>query len=216
MTCRAMAVAPVKIRWSKASEEKAWPTSGPPVTTATSSSEKAPANILAIRSEVAGVNSDGLIIARLPAASTPASGAKVRFTGKFQGLMIPTTPFGWKRTCALAPKRPRMAGVGWRFSGRIHLARFSLACLSGPMEAAMSVKAVASREREPKSSLTASSMARRLSISRAMARSMRSARTWALGSPSRRWAAFCLASKAFIAAASMAFSLRVPIRRMFG
>ena len=27
--------------------------------------------------------------------STPASGAKVRFTGKFQGLMIPTTPLGW-------------------------------------------------------------------------------------------------------------------------
>ena len=48
-----------------------------------------------IKAEVAGVNSDGLIIARLPAASTPANGAKVRFTGKFQGLIMPTTPLGW-------------------------------------------------------------------------------------------------------------------------
>ena len=95
ITWRAIEVAPVKIRWSKARPAKAWPTSGPPVTTAISSSEKALANILAISSEVAGVNSDGLIIARLPAASTPASGEKVRLTGKFHGLITPTTPLGW-------------------------------------------------------------------------------------------------------------------------
>ena len=85
----------MKIRWSKARPANAWPTSGPPVTTAISSSEKAPPNICAISAEVAGVYSDGLIIARLPAARTPASGVKVRFTGKFQGLITPTTPFGW-------------------------------------------------------------------------------------------------------------------------
>ena len=43
---------------------------------------------------MAGVASDGLIIARLPAASTPASGMNARFTGKFHGLMMPTTPLG--------------------------------------------------------------------------------------------------------------------------
>ena len=190
MTWRATEVAPVKIRWSKARREKASPTSGPPVTTAISSSEKAPANIVRISSEVAGVNSEGLIMARLPAARMPARGAKVRFTGKFQGLITPTTPLGWKRTSALAPNRPRMAGVGLRFSGRIHLARLSRACCSGPMEPAMSVKAVASRDREPKSVLRVSSMAWRFSRRRRMQRSMRSIRRAALASPSRRWAAF--------------------------
>ena len=36
------------------------------------------------------MNSDGLIMQRLPAAKTPASGVKVRLTGKFHGLMTPT------------------------------------------------------------------------------------------------------------------------------
>ncbi len=121
ITCLATEVAPVNTRWSNASPENAWPTSGPPVITATSSGLNTPPNIRAISSEVAGVYSDGLIMARLPAASTPASGVKVRFTGKFQGLITPTTPLGWKRTSALAPKRPRMAGVVLRFSGFIHV-----------------------------------------------------------------------------------------------
>ena len=47
-----------------------------------------------IRSEQRGVNSLGLIIARLPAAKIPASGVKVRLNGKFHGLMTPTVPFG--------------------------------------------------------------------------------------------------------------------------
>ncbi len=47
-----------------------------------------------ISSEVRGVNSDGLIITRLPAAKMPASGEKVRLTGKFHGEITPTTPFG--------------------------------------------------------------------------------------------------------------------------
>ena len=95
MTWRATEVAPVKIRWSKARRENASPTSGPPVITAISSSENDEANIVFMSSEVAGVYSDGLIIARLPAARMPARGPKVRFTGKFQGLMTPTTPLGW-------------------------------------------------------------------------------------------------------------------------
>src|ERR1700678_1386980 len=95
--------------------------------------------MVAISSDVAGVYSDGLIIARLPAASTPASGAKVRFTGKFHGLMIPTTPLGWKRTSALAPNRPSSDGVVERFSGFIQARRCALACFSGPIDPAMSV-----------------------------------------------------------------------------
>lgn len=186
ITWRATEVAPVKIRWSKASPENCSPISGPPVITAISSSEKAPANMVFISSDVTGVYSDGLIIARLPAARIPASGAKVRLTGKFHGLITPTTPLGWNRTSALAPNRPRIAGVGLRFSGRIHLVRLSRACCSEPMEPAMSVKAVASRERDPKSVFSASSMARRFSRSRRMQRSMRSIRSAALGSPSRR------------------------------
>ena len=58
------------------------------------------------------------------------------------------------------------------------------------MEPAMSVKAVASRERDPKSAFTASSMAVRFSRSRRMQRSIRSIRNSALASPSRRCAAF--------------------------
>ena len=94
MTWAAMDVAPVKTRWSKARPAKAWPTSGPPVITTISSGENTEPNIRSMSAEVAGVYSDGLIIARLPAARTPARGVKVRFTGKFQGLMMPTTPFG--------------------------------------------------------------------------------------------------------------------------
>ncbi len=44
--------------------------------------------------DVAGVYSDGLIMQRLPAARMPASGVNVRFTGKFHGLITPTTPSG--------------------------------------------------------------------------------------------------------------------------
>ena len=81
-------------RWSNGSLLNAAPTSGPPVNTATSVSSNAERNMRAISSEVRGVNSLGLIIARLPAAKMPASGVKVRFTGKFHGLITPTTPLG--------------------------------------------------------------------------------------------------------------------------
>lgn len=77
ITWRAIEVAPVKTRWSNARLENARPTSGPPVTTAIFASSKATANISFSSAEVAGVASDGLIIARLPAASTPASGDQI-------------------------------------------------------------------------------------------------------------------------------------------
>ena len=78
----------------KANPEKSAPVCGPPVTTAISSSSKASAKATAIAAEVAGVYSLGLIMHRLPADKIPASGVKVRLTGKFHGLITPTTPNG--------------------------------------------------------------------------------------------------------------------------
>ena len=48
----------------------------------------------------AGVYSEGLITTRLPAASISTSGPTERSNGKFQGTMLPTTPFGWGCTKA--------------------------------------------------------------------------------------------------------------------
>ena len=85
----------MKIRWSKARPGERLADLRPAGDDGDLLLGEGPANIRAISAEVAGVYSDGLIIARLPAASTPASGVKVRFTGKFHGLITPTTPLGW-------------------------------------------------------------------------------------------------------------------------
>ena len=95
MMCLPTLVAPVKIRWSNASFEKAVPTSTPPVNTAISSSAKYLGTASANTSATRSVYSDGLIMARLPAANIPAIGTITMPTGKFQGAMTPTTPFGW-------------------------------------------------------------------------------------------------------------------------
>ena len=154
--------------------------------TTISSGENTEPNIRAISSLVAGVNSEGLIMARLPAASTPARGVKVRLTGKFHGLMTPTTPLGWKRTSHLAPNRPRIAGVVGRFSAFIHFWTWALACLRVEIDEATSVKAEASFERAPKSVFRASSISTRWSTNRPMQRSIRSIRWAAVGAPSLR------------------------------
>ena len=90
-----------------------------------------------ISAEVRGVSSDGLMSARLPAASTPASGLKARLMGKFQGLMMPTTPRGWYwiRAC--------MPGVGAGCSsGYIHCVSCSRAWRSAPRDDMMSAARV--------------------------------------------------------------------------
>ena len=69
---------PVKNRWSNGSPPNAAPTSGPPWNTATSVSSNADATSRSTSAAVCGTNSDILIIARLPAASMPVSGPKVR------------------------------------------------------------------------------------------------------------------------------------------
>ncbi|MNO61746.1 hypothetical protein D3C76_524010 [compost metagenome] len=123
ITCLPMLVAPVNSRWSNGCEQNAWPVSGPPVITATSSSANTERIMRAISSEVFGVNSEGLIITRLPAARAPARPLKARFTGKFHGLTMPITPSGWYSTQA----SPRSV---WRGSGFIQPATWALLCFS--------------------------------------------------------------------------------------
>jgi hypothetical protein len=65
---------------------------------------------MAIAAEVAGVYSLGLIMHRLPADKMPARGVKVRLTGKFHGLITPTTPNGWYSTQDLAPNNAKIPG----------------------------------------------------------------------------------------------------------
>ena len=84
-----------------------------------------------------GAISDGLSTARLPAASTLASGDSKVYSGAFQVPMMPTTPFGWYCTQAVAPKASNGAKLG-RGSGAIHAARWSRACLSEASEPRMS------------------------------------------------------------------------------
>ena len=82
-------------RWSKGSAAKACAAATAPPHTATSSSAKQSASRARTASVVRGVYSDILISARLPAASAAISGPSARYTGKFHGAMMPTTPFGW-------------------------------------------------------------------------------------------------------------------------
>ena len=65
------------------------------------------------------MNSDVLIMTRLPAASAEVSGPTARFTGKLNGTMIPTQPFGWGMI-RLAAGRNQIPVDRWR--GFIHLA----------------------------------------------------------------------------------------------
>jgi hypothetical protein len=91
----------------------------------------------ASRSEVRGVSSDGLSSARLPAANTPASGPNERLIGKFQGLMMPTTPSGWYSTRACTPGIPASCA-----SGRIQCSSCSRAWRMLLMGASTSVASV--------------------------------------------------------------------------
>ena len=89
-------------------EEKARASASPPTATVTRSGSKVAATISASRSAQRGVNSDGLTITRLPAASMSTIGPTDRSKGKFHGTMFPMTPLGWYSTNALAV--PNIAG----------------------------------------------------------------------------------------------------------
>ncbi|MNG22996.1 hypothetical protein D3C84_1075480 [compost metagenome] len=94
MTCLPILLAPVNTRWSKGWPVNACPTCGPPVMIATSSWAKTVGKIRASSADVWGLNSETLIMTRLPAARAPARPLKTMFTGKFQAVTIPTTPSG--------------------------------------------------------------------------------------------------------------------------
>ena len=184
-TCRAMLVAPVKIMWSKGSEVKACPTSGPPQNVVTSVGSKASATMSSITLDVSGVNSDGLIIARLPAARMPASGWNTIDTGKFQGATIPTTPLGWYWMCERPPSSPS-GKVDGRFSFFIHFLRCLRQCFIEPIDAATSVIRLIWSGLQTKSLLIASLIRPAWRTSTSMARLRRSIRTSAETKPSCR------------------------------
>ena len=72
-------------------------------------------------------------MARLPAAKAVAIGRKERFTGKFQGTMMPTTPSGCGITRFFAPGN--MVWSTWRFCTFIHfLVRFTLSLMASVTE----------------------------------------------------------------------------------
>ncbi|MNQ89052.1 hypothetical protein D3C85_1043460 [compost metagenome] len=85
---------PVKMMWSSGKALNAAPTSAPPAKAATSVSSKWRASRSISRVAVAGVNSDSVIIARLPAAKASAKGASEMASGKFHGVMMPMLPNG--------------------------------------------------------------------------------------------------------------------------
>ncbi|MNT27314.1 hypothetical protein D3C72_1629410 [compost metagenome] len=76
-----------------------------PVMTATSSGSMCSANSCSSNCAVRGTTSDGLRMARLPAARAEASGLSKVYNGAFQVPMIPTLPLGWCITQASAPNR---------------------------------------------------------------------------------------------------------------
>ena len=84
-----------------------------------------------VSSDDAGVSSDGFSITLLPDDKIPANGAKARFSGKFHGLIAPTTPLGWYLISAFAPSKdkaePKGAIAAFLFSVFIHFFRFFLA-----------------------------------------------------------------------------------------
>ncbi|MCY1461247.1 hypothetical protein D9M71_788830 [compost metagenome] len=103
MTSRPVAVLPVYTRWSNGWALKASASSTSPVTTPISSGSRCSANSCATNSAVRGTTSDGLRMARLPAASTEAKGLNRVNKGAFQVPRMPTVPLGWCITHALAP-----------------------------------------------------------------------------------------------------------------
>jgi len=96
-------VLPVNTMWSKGCEVKISPKSGPPVTTPTSSGSNMSTTASATTWAVHDTTSEGLRMARFPAASALASGLNRVNSGAFQVPMMPTVPLGWYITQAWAP-----------------------------------------------------------------------------------------------------------------
>ena len=76
---------------------------GPTTTLTTPSGTPAAAAISAKRTAVSGVSSAGLRTTVLPAASAGASFHDAIASGKFQGVISPTTPIGSRNVMATPP-----------------------------------------------------------------------------------------------------------------
>ncbi|MCY1433664.1 hypothetical protein D9M71_497000 [compost metagenome] len=119
------------------------------------------------------MNSDGLIITRLPAASAPAKPLKIMLPGTFQAVTIPTTPKGWYCTHA-------WPALTWRASGCIQAASSALVCLSTARGDSTSLPREKVGLRWPKSAVSASMISCSWLTRRPMARSISSQRRSAL------------------------------------
>ena len=89
-TLRPVATEPVKQTWSTASIN-AWPVAPAPVTTAKTSANPASARISRSSGTKREVTSLGLARIVQPAASAGTASIRVSISGKFHGLMTPTT-----------------------------------------------------------------------------------------------------------------------------
>jgi len=97
---RPTAVLPVKlIALVSACATMASPTAGPRPCTmfSTPAGNPMPAAISPSRVALCGVISDGFATTVLPAASAGAIFQVNRYSGRFHGEMVPTTPSGWRR-----------------------------------------------------------------------------------------------------------------------
>ena len=197
ITARPTAVEPVNTRWAQGWALNSVATSTPPLTSATTSGAKCSASAAASTAAVRGAISDGFSMARLPAASTLASGENRVYRGAFQVPMMPTTPFGWYCTQAVAPKPSNGATLGRGCAG-IHSSRWSRACLSEASDPRISFIIENTAGRPPKSSSIAAHSASLYCTSRSIALCRRALRTAALTGPSAAKARCCASSRARI------------------
>ena len=125
----ATAVEPVYNKWSNGRDVKFDDVSTPPLMTTISSSVKYLFTNSSKSFDVIGTNSDNFIMALFPAANTSIKGPSDSEIGKFHGAIIPTTPNGWKCTCADDPRRLR-GNLAFLFSGLIQVSSFFNTCLA--------------------------------------------------------------------------------------
>mmetsp|Transcript_126119 Transcript_126119/g.247255 ORF Transcript_126119/g.247255 Transcript_126119/m.247255 type:complete len:288 (-) Transcript_126119:8-871(-) len=139
MTMRPTAPFPVKTMWSQRKRKSAVASGTPPVMTAMASGSTYFGNSCASRASVLGASSEGFSSTQFPAAKACAVTRSDNCTGKFQGAMFKTTPFG-SRTMS---ERPGCCKIGVDTpSGAIHFAKcFNMKSISPIAGAESAIKA---------------------------------------------------------------------------
>ena len=96
---RFITILPVRsepVNWRKsASSISAPPVSAVPLTIRITSGAPISRQPRSISIAISGVTSEGLITTAAPAISAGIASSKARMSGKFQGLITPTTGYGW-------------------------------------------------------------------------------------------------------------------------